>query len=154
DTHYKVLPPLREKKDIEALKAGLQDGTIDLICSNHVPWETEAKNLEYPYAEFGAIGLETLYALCNTHLENDLTSEDLVRLLAINPRRVLRLPIPKIEIGATANLTIFHPQQTWTFTQSHIRSKSKNTPFLGQQFKGKVLGVVNRGKFQLFLEEL
>lgn len=150
DSNYKVLPPLREKSDVTALKKGLKDGTIDLINSNHIPWEEEMKNLEFPYAKFGAIGLETVYALCNTYLQDVLEQEDIVRLLAINPRGVLRLPIAKIEVGAIANLTIFHPKEEWTFTAKNIHSKSRNTPFIDQQFTGKVLGVVNKGQFKLF----
>ena len=146
DSNWKVLPPLRDNSHREALLQGLTDGTIDFICSNHVPWDTEAKNLEFPFAEFGMIGLETAYALCRTYLQEQLSVETLVQKWAISPRRVLGLPIPEIKPGARADLTIFDPEASWTFTEQHIRSKSQNTPFLGQVFKGKVLGIVNRGQ--------
>ncbi len=148
-TNLKVLPPLREKTDINALKKGLKNGTIDLISSNHMPWEEEAKNLEFPYAKFGAIGLETTYALCNSQLSDSLSQEEMVKLLGHNPRSVLGLAIPKIEEGANANLTIFHPNKEWTYERKNIQSKSKNSPFIGRTFKGKVLGVVNKGHYRI-----
>ena len=119
NTNFKVLPPLREKSDIKALKKGLKNGTIDIICSNHIPWEEEAKNLEFPYAKFGAIGMETTYALCNTSLGDEFSQEDIVQFLAYNPRKVLRLPIPKIAEKAPANLTVFHPKQKWTLKEQY-----------------------------------
>ncbi len=149
DSNYKVLPPLREKADIRALKRGIKNGTITLITSNHAPLDEEAKNLEFPYADFGIIGLETAYALCSTYLSDVLTTEDIVSILAINPRILLRLPMPSIKEGEQANLTIFNPNMEWTFTEKDIHSKSNNTPFVGKQFKGKVIGVVNNGKHQL-----
>jgi len=149
DTNFKVLPPLREEKDREALIAGLNDGTIDFISSNHIPWEEEAKNLEFPYAKFGAIGMQSLYAVLNTHLGTQLSDETIVRLLAIRSREILRLPIPEIAEGAKANLTLFHPKQKWSYLQKDIKSRSKNSPFIGQEFKGKVLAVVNHGKVNL-----
>ncbi|MEM9823524.1 MAG: dihydroorotase, partial [Bacteroidota bacterium] len=145
DTHYKVLPPLREKEDIDALLEGLKDGTIDFIASNHMPWEKEAKDLEFPYAKFGAIGMETLYALCNTHLSDQLSHEDLVRLLALRSRDILGLPLPEIAEGADANLTLFHPKQKWIYHEKDIRSRSKNSPFIGQEFLGKVMAIINNG---------
>jgi dihydroorotase len=148
DPNYKVLPPLREKPDIRALKRGLKNGVISLITSNHTPLDEEAKNLEFPYADFGIIGLETAYALCNSYLSDVLKTEDIVSILAINPRKLFRLPVPTIKEGAKANLTIFNPNLEWTFAEKDIHSKSKNTPFIGKQFKGKVMGVVNNGKHQ------
>ncbi len=149
DSNYKVLPPLREKSDIRALKRGIKNGIIILITSNHTPLDEEAKNLEFPYADFGIIGLETTYALCNTFLRDTLETEDIVSIMAINPRKLLRLPMPSIKEGEKANLTIFNPNLEWTFSEKDIHSKSKNTPFVDQQFKGKVIGVVNNGKYQL-----
>lgn len=146
DSNWKVLPPLRDNSHREALLEGLADGTIDFICSNHTPWDAEAKNLEFPFAEFGMIGLETAYALCRTYLQGQLSIETLVQKWALSPRRALGLPIPEIKPGARAELTIFDPEASWTFTEKHIRSKSQNTPFVGQEFKGKVLGIVNNGQ--------
>ena len=119
---------------------GIKDGVIDVINSNHTPLEIEAKKLEFSYADAGIIGLETLYPLLNTHLGKQFDTSTIVHLLAIQPRKVLGLPIPKIAIGEKANLTLFQSSKEWTFTQKDIQSKSKNTPFIGQHFKGKVLG--------------
>ena len=137
DVNYKVLPPLREKSDIRALKRGIKNGTISLITSNHTPLDEEAKSLEFAYADFGIIGLETAFALCNTFLSDALDMEELITILAINPRKLLRLPIPSIEEGEAANLTIFDPKHSWVFSEKDIHSKSKNTPFVDQTFKGR-----------------
>ena len=149
DTNVKVWPPLREATDRQALLKGLKDGTIDLIVSNHTPLEEEAKKLEFPHADYGVIGLETAFALVNTHLGKLLTTEEIVDRLAIAPRKLLRLPIPEIAEGAIANLTLFDPKQDWTFSQSDIYSRSRNTPFVGETFTGKVLGVVKGKKMKL-----
>lgn len=143
DSNWKIVPPLRSEADTTALLEGLADGTIDFICSNHTPWHEEAKNLEFTYADFGMIGLETTFALCRTFLDKKLSIHDLVEKLSLAPRAVLGLPVPKIAQGAQAELTVFDPDQEWVFEAKDIRSKSKNTPFIGQKFKGKVIGVVS-----------
>ncbi len=149
DTNFKVMPPLREASDRDALIAGLADGTIDFITSNHAPIDEEGKNLEFAYADFGAIGLETTFGLVNQFLHKYFTINDLVRFLAENPRRVLGLKMPLIAEGELANLTIFDPTTEWTFTAKDIRSKSKNSPLIGSILRGPILGVVNRGQFQI-----
>ncbi len=149
DTNFKVMPPLREAADIEALIEGLADGTIDFITSNHAPIDEEGKNLEFAYADFGAIGLETTFGLINQFLHNHFTINDLVKFLAENSRRVLGLKLPLIAEGELANLTIFDPSNEWKFTAKHIRSKSKNSPLIGDILRGSVLGVVNRGQFHI-----
>jgi dihydroorotase len=144
DSNLKVNPPLRGAADIAALKKGLADGTIDVIVSDHAPEDTENKELEFDFAAFGMLGLETAYALANSY--SGLTPEQLVNKMAVNPRRLLGLDVPSIKIGNKANLTLFDPTLTWSFTEKDIRSKSRNTPFIGHTFKGKALGIVNKGK--------
>lgn len=146
DSNWKVLPPLRSQSDAEALLEGLADGTVDFICSNHTPWDEESKNLEFPYAEFGMTGLETTFALCRTFLNKKLTTNDLVEKMALSPRRIFGLPLPEIKPGARAELTVFDPDAGWTFQEKDMRSKSRNTPFVGQTFTGKVFGIVNNGQ--------
>jgi len=141
-SNWKVLPPLRSAADGNALLEGLLDGTIDFISSNHAPWDEESKNLEFTYAEFGMIGLETTFSLCRTFLGNTLSVKDLVEKMSLRPRQILGLPIPEIKPGARAELTIFDPDAEWILSEANIRSKSRNTPFLGQKLKGKVLGIV------------
>lgn len=150
DTHLKVLPPLRSRRDIEAIKAGLADGTIDIISSHHVPLEAEAKKLEFPFAAFGAIGLETAFALAHTHLEGVLDLEQLIDCLAYHPRRLFGLPAPSVTIGEAACLTLFNPGQPWIFQASDIRSRSANTPLLGAELTGRVLAVLNNDRSAIF----
>ncbi len=149
DTNLKVLPPLRGKSDIDALIKGLKDGTIDFITSNHTPIDTEGKDLEFPYAEPGAISLETAFSLTHTYLHKKLTIDQLIELWAIKPRTALGLDIPKIEEGNKANLTLFNPIEEWTFTETDIYSKSNNSPVKGHRLRGRVQGVVNKGQYWL-----
>lgn len=149
DSNYKVMPPLRSKNDIKALIKGLKDGTIDTISSFHIPQDTESKDLEFDLADFGMLGFETAYALVNTHAGDKLGQELLVEKLAINPRRILGQELPELAVGEKLNITIFDAAETWTFTKQDIRSRSKNTPFVGTEFKGRVKGVVNNGTAQL-----
>jgi len=148
DANWKVLPPLRSQEHRDALLEGVADGTIDFLCTNHAPWDPEAKNLEFPYAEFGMIGLETAFSLCRTYLDHKLSLQDLVRLWAIGPRRVLGLPVPELKPGVPAEMTLFNPDASWTFSAADIRSKSANSPFIGSAFRGKVVGIVSKGQFR------
>ncbi|MEN0003452.1 MAG: dihydroorotase [Bacteroidota bacterium] len=150
DTHYKVMPPLRSQADQEALIAALADGTIDLVSSMHHPQDEEAKKLEFPYANFGALGLQTAFAVVNTTLNWE--PAQLVKTLAIRPRQIFKLPIPELAVGAPANLTLFDPSTDWQFTPASNHSKSANSPFFGYPLKGKVLGVINNNQ-AYFAEE-
>ncbi len=147
DTLLKVNPPFRNANDIAALWAGLADGTIDAIVSDHHPLDVEVKQLEFDLASFGIIGLETAFAVIHTY-NLGLSLEKIVSLLSEKPRQILGLPVPQIAENQPANLTILDAKAQWTFTEKHIRSKSKNTPFIGKQFTGKVLGVINQGAMQ------
>ena len=146
DSNYKVMPPLRSPADREALIEGVKDGTIDVISSNHRPLEEEAKKLEFSYADFGATGLETLYALCRTYLSDWLTDELLVDKIAYTPRRILGLDLPEIKIGTPAELTLFHPSQSWTYERAQVYSRSFNSPYLGQPLKGKAIAVISNNQ--------
>lgn len=145
DANFKVLPPLRGAEDRQALCAGLVDGTIDFVVSNHVPLEPEQKLLEFPYAEFGAIGLETTFGLMNKYLSGILDLDSMVRIFALRPREVLGLSMPGIQEGERANLTIFDPERRWKVSADAMHSRSRNTPLDGAELKGRVLGVVNNG---------
>ncbi|NJL74472.1 MAG: dihydroorotase [Saprospiraceae bacterium] len=145
----KVQPPLREWSDIYALIEGLKDGTIDTITSNHVPLELEAKMLEFPYAKTGAVGLETAFAVAHTALGAHYSLSDLITCLTQKSRTLLDIAIPKIAVGESANLTLFDPTKVWMFERQAIRSKSKNSPFIGKEFKGKVLGIIRNDQVML-----
>jgi dihydroorotase len=144
DSNLKVNPPLRDKSDRDALKKGLADGTIDVIVSDHSPEDSENKVLEFDHASFGMIGLETAWALANTH--SGLSQEQLVHKFSITPRKLLGLDVPSVSENTKANLSLYNPSLSWTFESSDIRSKSRNTPFTGHTFKGKALGIYNKGQ--------
>ncbi len=146
DTNYKVIPPFRCQTDIAALWDGLADGTIDAVVSDHLPQDEEAKNLEFDLAEFGIIGLETVFSLL-TQNPNKLTINQIVEKLTHAPRHILRLPQLSIKEGAAANLTLFDPTLNWQYDRTN--SKSKNSPFFNKTLTGKVLGVVNNGQTSL-----
>ncbi len=147
DTNFKVNPPFRTRKDIEALQLGLSDGTIDAIVSDHNPQDEEAKNLEFDLADFGIIGLETTFAVAQ--MNSRLTIEQLIEKLTTNPRQLLRLPKAKIAVGEKANLTVFDPNIDWQYLAKNIQSKSKNSPFIDHQLTGKSIAVINKG--QIFI---
>lgn len=146
DTQFKVLPPLRSAADRDGLREGLIDGTIDMVFSNHVPLEQEQKKLEFAYAGFGAIGLETTYALLNTHLQEMVSTELLVQKLALHPRAVFGLPGVTVVEGGAAELTLFLPGHSWAVDRQRLRSKAKNTPLHGHQLRGKAVGVIHNGQ--------
>ena len=108
DTRYKVLPPLRTKKDNKAIIKGLKNDTIDIITSDHNPFEIETKKIEFDNAEFGVVGLETAFGLIFKNLERHLTITQIIDKISNNPRRILGLEINTIEEGNKANLTIFN----------------------------------------------
>jgi dihydroorotase len=145
DTNFKVNPPLREKVDNDALIKGLKDGTIDIICSGHVPHDAESKNLEFDLADFGIIGLQTLGANL-VALSKWVDWDLLMEKLTINPRRLLNLDIPKIDLDEKANLTLFDPQRKWKFDDKTNLSKARNSPWFGRDVIGKTAAVFNNGK--------
>ena len=144
DTNYKVKPPFRSQTDVNELWEGLVDGTIDAIVSDHCPHDSETKNIEFDLAEFGIIGLETLFGAINKQ-NNKLKYPDLVEKLSYNPRKILGLPIVSIKKGETADLTLFDTSSKWIFEENDIKSNSKNTPFVGKNMLGKVHGIITKG---------
>jgi dihydroorotase len=148
DTNLKLNPPLREKSDIKALIAGIMDGSIDVVVSSHSPQDVDGKKMEFDLAEYGMIGLQTVYPTLNTSL-GEKNDEIIVDLLSVNPRKILGLPVISINEGEKANLTLFDNKAEWTFDDQTNLSKSRNSPFLGRKMKGKVIGIINKGDFAL-----
>ena len=147
DTRFKVLPPLRTKDDNKAIIKGLKDGTIDVISSDHNPFEIETKKIEFDNAAFGIIGLESAFGLINKNLEKHMNLDQIIEKISNNPRKILGLKDTSIKEGNTANITIFNPDYTWEFEEDNIISKSKNSPFIGEKLKGKALAIYNNNKF-------
>lgn len=145
DTNYKVNPPLRERADNDALMKGLNDGTIDVICSGHLPQDEESKNLEFDHADFGIINLQTVGSNL-VALSEEVDIETLIEKLTINPRKLLNLEVPTMEPEAKANLTLFDPNRQWTLDDKTNYSKAKNSPWLGQQLTGKAVAVFGNNK--------
>ncbi|MCF8242640.1 MAG: dihydroorotase [Melioribacteraceae bacterium] len=148
DTNYKMNPPLRTQEDVDAMIEGLQDGTIDCIASDHAPHSIEEKEMEFIYAPNGILGLETQFGLVLSELvhKGHLNYEQVVEKLAINPRKILNIAVPKIAVGEKANLTIFDPELIWTVDIKKFKSKSKNSPFDKRLLTGKPVSVINKSK--------
>lgn len=144
DTNYKVNPPLRTKDDIEALKKGIADGTIDVIVSDHNPQDIESKDLEFDLADNGMVGLESCFGVLNTALNQKMPVDAIIDALTKNPRTILNLAQVSIKEGEEANLTLFNPTKKQMFEKSHIVSANKNSGIIGKELKGAVVGVVNK----------
>lgn len=138
DTRYKVLPPLRDDSHRKALIAGVLDGTIDCITSEHNPLDIEHKKLEFEKATDGTVGLESALGALGTILPTEVIVDKLTKA-----REIFNVEKATITEGAKANITLFDPNSEWTFTKEAILSKSKNSAFLNQPMKGKVIGVIN-----------
>ena len=148
DTNLKMSPPLRTKKDVQAIKEALRDRIIDVIATDHAPHTIDEKEVEFAQAPFGIVGLETAIGLSITELVHQkyLTLMQLIEKLSVNPRRILSLPEIHIQEGERANLTLLDPEIEWTVDVQSFRSKSKNSPFHGRALKGKAIGIINNGK--------
>jgi len=147
DSNYKVKPPFRTKKDQKALIAGLKDGTIDAIVSQHCPHEIEFKNVEFEIASYGIIGLQTALPVA---LKAGLSLDIILEKMAIAPRNILGIAIPELKTGNSANFILINPEEVWELDEESNRSKSSNSPLLGKSLKGKVKLVYNNGQYIIF----
>lgn len=155
DPNTKVNPPLREECDAEALLAGLLDGTIDAIATDHAPHHQDDKDLEYNYAAFGISGLETAFAALNQLVsEGKLPRQVLIDKLTAAPARALNLNVGTLQMGQPADITIIDPSEKWLVTAEALATKGKNTPWLGQELTGKVKTVLVNGQIKLHQGEL
>ena len=143
DTNHKVLPPYRTNRDREALWKGLAEGVIDCIASNHEPQNREEKFVEFDNAAFGSISLQTFYGSLSDYF--DQYHELIIDKITTQPRKLVNLPVPVIEIGRPADLTIFDPSIIWEYNNLSNYSKSTNSSLYDQSIKGKVLAVIKGG---------
>jgi dihydroorotase len=145
DTNVKMHPPLRTLDDVEAMIEGLVDGTIDVICTDHAPHAIEEKEVEFIYAPNGIIGLETAWSISVKKLlkSGKLTLQQLLEKIVVNPRKILNLEIPVLKEGKTANLTIFNTDEEWVYSAKEVRSKSRNSPYVGDKMVGRAVAIYN-----------
>ncbi|MBC7188501.1 MAG: dihydroorotase [Calditrichaeota bacterium] len=149
DTNTKMNPPLRTAADVEALRAGLRDGTIQVIASDHAPHAIEEKDVEFAAAPFGIIGLETSLGLVLRELVEGkvLSLAQALKAMSVGPRAALGLEQVKIAKGARANLSFIDPQSEWVVDRNRLQSKCRNTPFHGWKLRGRVRALCNKGLF-------
>jgi len=147
NTNAKMNPPLRSRKDVEAVKAGLKDGTIDVIATDHAPHAAFEKEREFDYAPFGIVGLETAWGLALVLAEEGvLTVEQVVSALTIQPARAFGLAKGTLAVGADADVTIVDPEAQWVVDPEQFKSKGRNTPFAGWKLKGRVVSTLVGGR--------
>jgi dihydroorotase len=148
DANFKMNPPLRGREHVEAVIAGLADGTIDAVASDHAPHAREKKMQELDQAPFGVVGLETALGLVVTKLIEPglLDWPAAIRKMSLNPARILGLDKGTLQIGAPADVTIIDPKARWTVDPLQFRSKSANTPFAGWELTGRAEAVIVGGR--------
>ena len=149
EPNYKVVPPFRSTEHIQALIAGIADGTIDSIISDHEPCEIEAKFSEFSIAEAGIIALETAFSTALEALSGKMKLEDIINRFTIGPRKVLNLDTPTIKEGNEAEITVFTPSLQWIYEKKDIKSLSNNSPLIGKEMTGLAIGIVNKGQLYL-----
>ena len=143
NTNFKVAPPIRTEDDRKELIKAVKDGTFDCIATDHAPHTIEEKEATFELAPFGMIGLESCFGAVNKVL--DMPLKELLKLLTVNPRRVMGFEEDLFKIGCAAELTILDPDQEWIYKEQNIYSKSRNTPFIGEKLKGKVRYTISKG---------
>ncbi len=144
DTNYKLMPPLRTKKDTKALLKGINDGIIDGITSDHNPMDIEHKKIEFDHANYGSIGLESCFGALNKAVGIENSIKQLTGL-----KDTFSIETNSIDVGNTADLSLFNPTAEWTFTEKDIYSTSKNAALLDCELKGKVYGIISNKKLVL-----
>jgi len=148
NTLAKVNPPLRNEDDVQAIKEGLKDGTIDIIVTDHAPHHIDEKNVEFAYASNGIVGFETAFSLAYTHLvkTNIITLSQLVEKMSYNPAKILNIEVGKIEKGKIADLILVDLNKKYTIDINKFKSKSKNSPFNGFEVYGEIKNVFVEGR--------
>jgi dihydroorotase len=147
DSNCHLMPPLRSLRDKDALRAGLRDGTIDAVCSDHSPVDDDAKLLPFAEAEAGATGMELLLPLLLKWAEEDKVAlSDALRRVTINPAQLLGVKMGHLSVGAHADVCVFDPKATWKVEPAALKSQGKNTPFNGYAMQGRVRHTIVEGR--------
>ena len=148
DTNTKMNPPLREARDRDAMLAGIVDGSVDVIATDHAPHHYDEKNVEFDRAPFGIVGLETAVPICLDRLVHAglIGLPRLVELMSVNPARILRVPGGSLAAGSVADITVLAPDLKVTIDRAALQSKSKNTPYDGWTFTGGVAATIVGGR--------
>jgi dihydroorotase len=155
DANYKVNPPIRSEADRQAIIEGLKDGTIDCIATDHAPHCQAEKELEFANAPYGMIGLETALSLIIMELINNQKMGwlDVIAKMTVNPARTIGVKKGVIKVGAVASIALIGPDKKWKVDRDNIKSRSKNTPLLGKELKGRVKSVILRGAIKYSLTD-
>jgi len=147
NTNAKMNPPLRTQRDVDAVRAGLADGTIDVIASDHAPHHRDEKQVEFDQASNGIVGLETALPLAlRMAEETHIPLERLVAAMSTNPARILHVPGGSLAVGAVADVTVVDPAHEWTVDASRFRSKGRSTPFDGMHMRGQAVATIVGGR--------
>ena len=149
DTNYKMNPPLRSERDIEALRAGIADGTLEILASDHAPHAKFEKEVEFDLAPFGIIGLETelgLFLDLLVHKHKTIGLPRLIEMFTANPARLLKINAGTLSVGAIADVTLIDPDLEWTVDANAMHSMSRNTPFDGWKLKGRAVRTMVGGE--------
>ena len=149
DTNFKINPPLRAQRDVDALLEGIADGTLDILASDHAPHAKFEKEVEFDAAPFGIVGLETelgLFIDLLFHRQKTIGLPRLIQMLTINPARLLGLDSGTLSLGAPADITLIDPDLEWTVDAGTFQSASRNTPFHGWKLKGRAVRTIVAGK--------
>ena len=145
DTNAKVAPPIRSKKNRDALIDGVKNGIIDCIATDHAPHSVVDKEKDFKNASCGMIGLESAFGLVNKILSSSMDFKKIINLFTLNPSKVVNINPNTIEVGKQAEINILDLNAIWKFSEEDIVSKSKNTPVVGEELKGKVVMTMNKG---------
>jgi dihydroorotase len=147
DTNCKMMPPLKGEEDIEGLFSGIADGTVDAIASDHAPHHLDSKQVEFSRATVGILGLQTSLPLfVELVSQGRVSAQRMVELLCAGPARSFGLSSGSLRVGCDADVAIVDPNRRWRFGESEIRSKSKNSPFIGRELCGAAVNVFVAGR--------
>jgi dihydroorotase len=142
DTNLKVLPPFRDDNHKNALIAGLIDGTIDAICSDHTPQNIENKFVEFDHAHFGISSIESAFSMANSVLKNQISINQIIQKFTNSPASIINIKTNCIDVRQPANITLFNPELKYVFSKNSMKSKGKNSPLDGCELLGKPLQVI------------